>query len=124
MTESRITELQQSFLDVLFDKAQGDFEEAKKLAGYSDSTKTSDIVSPIFKEKLAERIVDELTTKGAAKAIYKMMSILDDPAQVGKKETIAAAKDILDRAGFKAIEKVEVKAENPLFILPAKDENK
>jgi hypothetical protein len=36
------------------------------------------------------------------------------------KEKMAAAKDILDRAGFKATDKVEVKSETPLFILPAK----
>ena len=49
------------------------------------------------------------------------MNIMDDPTQLGSKERLAAAKDILDRAGFKATEKVEVKAETPLFILPPKD---
>jgi hypothetical protein len=33
-----------------------------------------------------------------------------------------AAKDILDRAGFTKTDKVEVKASEPLFILPAKED--
>ena len=42
---------------------------------------------------------------------------------VGNKEKIAVAKDFLDRAGFVKTDKIEVKAESPLFILPAKNEN-
>ena len=33
-----------------------------------------------------------------------------------------AAKDILDRAGFTKTDKVEVKTSEPLFILPAKED--
>jgi len=35
---------------------------------------------------------------------------------------MAAAKDVLDRSGFKASDKVEVATTSPLFILPPKDE--
>jgi len=42
------------------------------------------------------------------------------PTDLGNKEKMAAAKDFLDRAGFVKTEKVEVKSENPLFILPPK----
>ena len=34
---------------------------------------------------------------------------------------MAAAKVLLDRAGFVKTEKVEVKSESPLFILPPKE---
>jgi hypothetical protein len=34
---------------------------------------------------------------------------------------MAAAKDLLDRAGFVKTDKVEVKSDSPLFILPPKD---
>ena len=37
------------------------------------------------------------------------------------KEKMAAAKDFLDRAGFVKTDKVEVKSESPLFILPPKE---
>jgi hypothetical protein len=36
----QLTEMQQKFLEVLFDEANGDVVQAKKLAGYSDNTPT------------------------------------------------------------------------------------
>jgi hypothetical protein len=50
-----------------------------------------------------------------------MVNVLKNPTALGNREKIAAAKDILDRAGFKPTDKVEVSAPNPLFILPAKE---
>ena len=52
-----------------------------------------------------------------------MMEVFNDTKQLGNKEKIAVAKDFLDRAGFVKTDKIEVKAESPLFILPAKNEN-
>ena len=64
-----------------------------------------------------------LATRGP-QAAWSMMEILNNPTDLGNKEKMAAAKDLLDRAGFVKTEKVEVKAESPLFILPPKaDEN-
>jgi len=51
------------------------------------------------------------------------MEVFNDPTQLGNKEKIAVAKDFLDRAGFVKTDKIEVKTESPLFILPAKNEN-
>jgi hypothetical protein len=34
---------------------------------------------------------------------------------------MAAAKDFLDRAGHKGADKIEIKAESPIFILPPKE---
>jgi hypothetical protein len=48
---------------------------------------------------------------------------MDDPTQLGIRDKIAAAKDVLDRTGFAKTEKVEVGGSNPLFILPAKNED-
>ena len=39
----QLTEMQQRFLDVLFEEAGGNVVTAKKLAGYSESSSTSDI---------------------------------------------------------------------------------
>ena len=50
-----------------------------------------------------------------------MMQVMTNPTDLGNKEKMAAAKDFLDRAGFVKTEKVEVKAENPVFILPPKN---
>ena len=49
-----------------------------------------------------------------------MMHVLENPTDLGNKEKMAAAKDFLDRAGFVKTEKVEVRSESPLFILPPK----
>ena len=51
-----------------------------------------------------------------------MQHVLENPTDLGNKERMLAAKDVLDRSGFKATDKVEVSSTNPLFILPPKDE--
>lgn len=113
-----LNEKQQKFLDVLFTEAEGDYVKAKKLAGYSENTSTADIVRVLREEILAR--TEEFIGTSSAKAAYSMYSVLVDPTALGNKERMAAAKDLLDRAGFKPKEKVEVSAPNPLFILPAK----
>ena len=47
-----LTDKQQKFLNVLFDEANGDVVQAKKLAGYSDGTGTTDIVTGLKDEIL------------------------------------------------------------------------
>lgn len=115
-----MTEKQQKFLEVLFEEAGGDFVRAKKLAGYSNNVAVSQIVEPLQKE------IQELTWKylqrSSVKAAIKMQSMLDDPTQLGGKDMMTAAKDVLDRSGFNKVEKVEVEAKSPIFILPAKSD--
>lgn len=117
----KLTEKQQKFLNVLFEEAQGDFVKAKKLAGYSENTSTADIVRALEGE-FASRTEDFFKVS-SAKAAYSLFDILNDPTALGNREKMNAAKDILDRAGFKPKEKVEVSAPNPLFILPAKQDD-
>lgn len=113
-----LTEKQQKFLDVLFDEAKGDPVTAKKLAGYSEKVATAQVVNALTDEiaDLTKRFISQSSTKAA----YTMFSVMADPTDLGVKEKMAAAKDILDRAGFTKTEKVEVKSTEPLFILPAK----
>ena len=47
-----LTEKQQKFLAVLFDEAGGDVVSAKKLAGYSDTYSTTDVVNSLKEEIL------------------------------------------------------------------------
>lgn len=114
-----LTDKQEKFLSVLFDEAGGDFVLAKKLAGYSDNTATREVVEPLEDE------ISELTKKyvknSATRAAIEMVNVLKDPTALGNREKIAAAKDLLDRAGYKPTDKIEVNAPNPLFILPAKE---
>ncbi len=114
----QLTENQQKFLDAFFGEAQGNPVEAKRLAGYSETSSTQAIL-----DSLADEIAD-ITRKSIAysgpKALFTIKGILDGTEVLGVKEKLAAAKDILDRAGFAKTDKVEVKANTPLFILPAK----
>ena len=48
----QLTGKQQAFLNVLFDEAGGNMVSAKKLAGYSDTTTTTEIVKGLKEEIL------------------------------------------------------------------------
>jgi hypothetical protein len=114
----QLTDKQKKFISTLFTEAGGDFVRAKHLAGYSENTATFDIVESL-REEIAEA-TRAFIKDSAAKAAYSMYQVLDDPTALGNKERIAAAKDLLDRAGHKPTDKVEVSAHNPIFILPEK----
>jgi hypothetical protein len=114
----QLTEMQQKFLDVLFEEARGDFVKAKKLAGYSETYSTKHIV-----ESLQDEIADltkKFISSVGVKAAYSMYEVITDPTALGNKEKMIAAKDILDRGGFKAKDEIKVESDTPLFILPAK----
>jgi len=115
-----LTENQQKFLDVLFDEAGGDVVMAKKLAGYSDGTSTTIIV-----EALKEEIADRTRTyfaRIAPKAAISMAHALYDPTELGIKEKMVAAKDLLDRAGLGKVDKVDVTSSSGgIFYLPPKE---
>lgn len=115
------TEKQQAFLDALFNEARGDLYQAKKIAGYSPTTPMSVIIGPLA-EEVTELTRKHIATYGA-KAMFSIADVMERPTDLGNKEKLAAAKDFLDRSGLKGADKVEVKAESPLFILPSKEEN-
>ena len=113
-----LTEKQQKFLDVLFEEAQGNLSQARKMAGYAETVATSAIVNSL-QDEIAD-LTKRFIAASATKAAYSMKQIMDSPTDLGNKEKMAAAKDVLDRSGFIKTEKVEVSAANPLFILPQK----
>lgn len=115
----QLTENQQRFLDVLFDEAGGDVVAAKKLAGYSETTSTGAIV-----EALKDEIADKTRTyfaRTAPKAAMAMVGALYDPTELGIKEKMVAAKDLLDRAGLGKVDKVDVTSGGGIFYLPPKE---
>jgi len=117
-----LTEKQQKFLDVLFEEAGGNLSTARKLAGYADGV-SSKAIAESLSEEIAE-LTKRFISSSAVKAAYSMFEVMNNPTDLGNKEKMAAAKDVLDRSGFIKTEKVEVSAANPLFILPQKaDEN-
>ena len=114
-----LTENQVKFLEVLFDEAGGDVVKAKKLAGYSENTPTRLIV-----DALKDEIFDATKTymsRIGPKAAVAFGQALVDPTELGVKEKMQAAKEILDRAGVVKTERMEVQASGGLFILPPKD---
>ncbi len=115
----QLTDNQQKFLEVLFEEARGDFVKAKKLAGYSDTYSTRHIVESLETEiaDLTKRFISRVGVKAA----YSMFEVMEDPTALGNKEKMSAARDILDRGGFKAKDEIKIESDTPLFILPAKN---
>ena len=113
-----LTEKQQKFLDVLVEEAGGNLSTARKLAGYADGV-SSKAIAESLSEEIAE-LTKRFISSSAVKAAYSMFEVMNNPTDLGNKEKMAAAKDVLDRSGFIKTEKVEVSAANPLFILPQK----
>jgi hypothetical protein len=116
-----LTENQQKFLEVLFEEAQGDVVLAKQLAGYSDKTPTRLIVESL-KDEIAEA-TRSYFARSAPRAVMALAGALNDPTQLGLKEKMAAAKDLLDRAGLGKVEKMEVTGSGGVFYLPPKEGN-
>ncbi len=117
----QLTEMQQRFLEVLFEDAKGDFVQAKKLAGYSDTYSTKHIVESL-EDEIAE-LTKKFIARVGTKAAYSIYEVMQDPTALGNKEKMLAAKDLLDRGGFKARDEVKIESSVPLFILPAKQES-
>ena len=115
-----LTPNQQKFLEVLFDEAGGDVVSAKKIAGYSENTPTRLIVESL-KDEIAEA-TRTYFSRTAPKAAMAMVSALSDPKELGIKDKMAAAKDLLDRAGLGKVEKVDVSSSGGgIFYLPPKE---
>ena len=115
----QLTEKQQKFLSVLFDEAQGDLVQAKKLAGYADTTTVGDIL-PSIKEEVLEATQMYLA-RNAPKAAMSMVGALYDPTELGIRDKMAAAKELLDRTGLVKTEKMQVEAKGGVMLMPAKN---
>jgi hypothetical protein len=113
-----LTEKQQKFLDVLFDEARGDILEAKRLAGYSTSNSTNDIIHSL-REEILER-TNMYLARNAPRAAVAMVGAIVDPTELGIKEKMNAAKEVMDRVGIIKSEKVQVEAIGGVMILPPK----
>jgi len=117
----QLSEMQQKFLTALSGEANWDHHKAKELAGYSEGTNVYSLMAGL-RDEIGKEIQTSLTTTGSIKAYKNLLKVLDgtdDP--LGRKERISVAKDLLDRSGHKATDKLEVSVPNNLFILPAKE---
>jgi len=115
-----LTEKQQKFLEVLFEEAGGDVVQAKKLAGYGEQSSTTAIVESL-KDEIGDR-TRSYFARTAPKAAMAMVGALSDPTELGIRDKMSAAKDLLDRAGLGKVERVDVSSSSGgVFILPSKE---
>ena len=110
-----MTEQQEKFLNALFGEAQGNFREAMNIAGYA-STEYPAHLTRQMKNEIIER-AEYMLAANAPKAVLSMSGILDDPSALGNRDKLAAAKEILDRAGLVKTEKIEHRTTGASIIL-------
>lgn len=116
----QLTEQQQKFIDVLFEEAGGNLKKAMRLAGYSEGYSSTQLAK-VLKEEIVEATQLYLAIH-APKAAAAMVSAIDDPTELGLKEKMSAAKDLMDRAGLVKTEKVQVESNTGgVMLLPAKE---
>ena len=114
----QLTAKQQVFINVLFDEAAGNVTLAKKIAGYADTTSTSEIG-----KGLNEEILDAtqlFMARNAPQAAVAMAGALMDPTELGIRDKMSAAKDLLDRTGLVKTEKMQVEASGGVMLMPPK----
>lgn len=100
----------------------GDVRVAMTIAGYSSSTKAVDVVRQLRTE--VREATETLLALHSPKAVYGLLSVLDDPTGLGARNQIAASKEVLDRVGITAKTAVDISVATgpvPIFILPPKD---
>ena len=114
----QLNERQQKFLAVLFEEAGGDVVQAKKIAGYSDNTPTTAIVKGL-KEEILEA-TSMYMARNAPKAAMAMTGALYDPTELGIRDKMSAAKELLDRVGLVKTEKMQVEATGGVMLMPPK----
>jgi len=114
-----LTEQHKKFLDVLFGEAKGSINQAKLLAGFSEGY-SSRMITNYLKEEII--VATQLyIAMNAPRAALAMVDGILDPTELGIKEKMSAAKDLLDRAGLAKTDKIQVEATNGVMILPAKE---
>jgi len=114
----QLTEKQQKLLDVLFEEAGGDIVAAKKLAGYAETSSTAEIVKGIKEEILDATHM--YMARNAPRAAMAMVGGLMDPTELGIRDKMSAAKELLDRTGLVKTEKMQVEASGGVMLMPPK----
>lgn len=115
----QLTDKQQKFLDVLFEEASGNVVTAKKLAGYSETSSTTDITKGL-KDEILEA-TQLYMARNAPQAAVAIAGSLSDPTQLGVRDRLAAAKELLDRTGLIKTEKVQVETSGGVVLMPPKN---
>lgn len=117
-----LTELQKNFIVCLFsEESKGNPVIAKRMAGYADSVRTSELVESLYDEIL--EYGKKYLAANSPQAIYALLDTLINPSQMGGANKLKAAQDVLDRVGVdkrkEATDTLKI-PESGLVILPAK----
>ena len=118
----KLTERQQKFIDALFADANGNIKNAKIIAGYSTNTNNNEIITSL-KDEILEA-TQTYMAGNAPKAAVAMVAGIDDPTQLGIRDKMSAAKELLDRTGLIKTEKVQVEASGGVMLMPTKKPTK
>ena len=113
-----LTERQSKFLAVLMDEAGGDISTAKLMAGYSANTTNTEVTNSL-KEEIID-VTHSYLARNVPKAAMAMVGALYDPTELGIRDKMSAAKELLDRTGLVKTEKVQVEAKGGVMLMPAK----
>lgn len=117
-----LTEAQKSFLEALFGPAKGDPEVAKKLAGYSDNTPTSQLMKSLRDEIISG--AKDILALNSARMAFELVDVALNPNQSSATTKLKAAESVLNRVGVSDKHSDDVNLKVPsggLFILPAKE---
>tara|TARA_R110000822_G_scaffold216354_2_gene351042 strand:- start:2094 stop:2462 length:369 start_codon:yes stop_codon:yes gene_type:complete len=114
-----LSEQHKRFLEVLFTDAGGNISSAMRMAGFSEGYSRRTLTNHL-KEEIIEA-TQLYIAMAAPKAAVAMINAIDDPTELGLKEKMSAAKDLLDRAGLVKTEKVQVESTGGIMVLPAKE---
>ena len=115
-----LTEQHKKFLEVLFDEAKGNINQARRLAGFSEGYSSRQLTN-YLKEEIIEA-TQLYIAMNAPRAALAMVDGILDPTELGIKEKMSAAKDLLDRAGLAKTDKIQVEATGSnIMFLPPKD---
>ena len=114
-----LTDKQKAFLEHLFDEANGDPLVAKRLAGYSEYMRTSEIVNSL-KDEIMEA-TQMYMARNAPKAAMSLVDALKDPTELGIRDKMSAAKELLDRTGLVKVEKMQVETKGGVMLMPPKN---
>lgn len=116
--DTGLSEREEYFLDVLFDKADGDFEYAMKLAGYPPSQSASTVRKKLSKQ--IKQMTKDYLVSQTPRAARELVKIFRDPSVAGAQNIIKVAENILNRGDVNKEEAKFEMPENVIILLPPK----
>jgi hypothetical protein len=116
-----LTPKQKVFINALFGEAQGNYRAAMDIAEYSKNTSINDVLKGCEEDIISSS--KNFLAANAPKAAMAIVGVIDDPVEMGTRDKLAAAKDVLDRIGVSKTDKIEVKSPQGIFILPRKNDD-